>query len=375
MKKSCKIIILLIGIVALFTTCKEQDEVYKEFTVPNGMVYPAKAANAIAYTGKNRVKIAWPASQDQSLVKARIFWNNYTDSVEMVIPYDKDTISCIIEPLAENSYSFMIRTYDNKGNVSVPVEVSGRAYGDSYISSIFTRSINSLQLNPVNSQISITWAPADVTNGAQTTEVKYTDINGVEKIIKVDATKSETTIPDLKSGSTFSCRTLYIPETNYLDVFYTDYQENIVRMALKKDVMNVIDFSSQHDGAWARNMIDGNSTGTRWHTNADGWYEFPHFVTVDFGGITSVSRFGVWATKVDQRVNPFDYRQPGKIKIETSLDNQEWTDIGTFNFATQLVQYFDLPPTSARYFKFTGLEPGPLNDSRFMVLGEFEFYY
>lgn len=377
MKTSSKLIIFLIGTVIFLITCKKQDDVYREFTVANGMIYPAKAANAVTYSGKNRIKIAWPASQDQSLVKAKIFWNNYTDSIEMDIPHDQDTISRIIEPLAENSYSFMIRTYDDKGNVSVPVEVSGRAYGDSYLSSIFTRSVNSLLLDPVSGQVEISWAPADVTSGAQATEVKYTDKEGVEKIISVYAEESETAIPDLKPGTTFSCRTVYIPDSNYLDMFYTDYQANTKEIALKKSVMSVVSHSSQHDDGpnTTKNLLDGNNTGSRWHTATYDGTVFPHYVIIDFGGVTTISRFGVWASKVDQSGGAFDVRQPGRVKIETSLDNLVWTDLGTHEFATELVQYFDFQPTLARYFKFTGLEPGPLNNTNnLLVLGEFDFY-
>ena len=122
--------IILSGIILVWVSCKRADSLYEEYLVPNGRSYPAKALNAEAYSGKERVVISWLNGTDPKIVKARISWNNYTAWEEIDITPSMNVIRKEINPLAENIYSFIIRTYDGEGNISVPVEVIGAVYGE-----------------------------------------------------------------------------------------------------------------------------------------------------------------------------------------------------------------------------------------------------
>ena len=88
-------------IVAGFMQCKEIDDSFKDFVVPGGIVYPQKVVNPMVNSGYQRIKISWLRGADPSVTKARIFWNNYNDSIEVIIPPVGDTISVIINDLPE----------------------------------------------------------------------------------------------------------------------------------------------------------------------------------------------------------------------------------------------------------------------------------
>ena len=124
-----------------FNGCKKMDSTYKQFIVPGGITYAGKANSALAYAGRHRVKISWLRGADPNIAKARIFWNNYKDSIEVNITPTKDTNSVIIANLPEKTYSFVIKTYDAKENSSIPVEIIGGSYGDRYQAQLLNRFV------------------------------------------------------------------------------------------------------------------------------------------------------------------------------------------------------------------------------------------
>lgn len=355
------IYILIAGIVWSFSSCKDMDSIYQEYIVPNGLTYPGKALNPVVYAGNNRVKISWLRGSDPNVVKARIYWNNYTDSVDVDVPAGEDTISCIIGNLPENTYSFFIRTYDVKGNISIPAEARGTSYGEKYQAGILNRAINNAIIT--GTTVKIEWGTID-TLSAYITEVRYTNAAGEIKTLRAMSNHDVSIISDIQKGTTFLYRTLYVPNRLAIDTFYTGFLEN-KEYLLNKSGWRVAGFSTQHSGAanLASNVIDGNPA-TRWHTHATA-STFPHFVTVDMGAEWTMTAFEIYRTTNDDRA--FD-----TFQLFASMDNLNWVDLGVFNFNRFINdgQYYAVPPTSGRYFKFVGLT-GP---NKFMVTGEINAY-
>ena len=95
-----------------FLACKKMDSTYVQYVVPDGIIYPGKATAPSVKSGLNKIQLSWLRGADPKVVKARIFWNNFTDSVELAIPSDQPVISYTVNNLAENFYSFTIKTYD-----------------------------------------------------------------------------------------------------------------------------------------------------------------------------------------------------------------------------------------------------------------------
>jgi len=349
-------------------SCEKMDSSFEEFIVAGGIDYPGKVIAAEVHPGKNRVELTWIPSSDPNVEKTKVFWNNYQDSLLVELPESdtRDTLSLIIDNLPENSsYSFVLKTYNIKGNESVPVELVTPVYGASYEGNIRNRPILNSLIEGSPEVVSILWDEANITDGAYAVEVKYTDTLDVSKIETSFVIKDTTTIKDMKRGTTFEYRTLYIPESS-IDIFYTPYEQNDTYYLSKSD-WNVIDFSTQHPGDENKveNVIDGNP-GTRWHTDA-GTSSYPHFVTIDMGAEHTLSNFELYRMTDDDRA-------ADTFRLWSSTDNSNWTDLGEFNFDrfTNEGQVFNITSApKARYFKYEGLT-GP---EGYMVTGEISIKY
>jgi hypothetical protein len=368
MKKILNIGLIVFVASCFFAACTKMDATYKQYVVPGGLTYAGKATSPKAYSGLNRIKIAWLRGSDPSVVKAKIYWNNFADSLAMDIPETGDTVSVMIDNLLEKNYTFVIRTYDQKGNSSIPVEVVGGSYGEKYQAQLLTRPVNSTVINN-KGKLTINWGGADVSNGAYASEVKYTDVSGKVKtqIFPVELKTSD--ILDIKPNTGYEFRTIFRPDSLSIDNFYTSYSDGGIFAFDKKD-WKIIAYSTQHsDGDNAViNFIDGTEA-TRWHTCA-GCSSYPHFATIDMGVDRIITQFGVWRTTFE---TGGDDRGPDKFQFFTSNDNVTWTLQGTYDF-NRLIngeqRYFTPNHPKARYFKFVGIQ-GPQS---YMVLGEISAY-
>ena len=206
--------IILTGIVLGCVSCKDQDSIYEEFLVPNGIVYPMPAQKAVAKPGNKRIEISWQNGVDPKVTKANIFWDNYTKSVEIDITPDMEIVSRIIDPIEENTYSFMIHTYDMDGNVSVPIEVMGKVYGDKYKNSLNNRVLMS---GIWDVDLLLNWFVADKTEVG--VNVYYTDMSGAPKTRFVEPTETKTLITDFKLGTPLYYSTVFKPDTMAIDEF------------------------------------------------------------------------------------------------------------------------------------------------------------
>lgn len=216
---------LLLALVAAWGACRKMDENYKKYLVPGGLTYPQKALLPVAYAGRNRVELRWLRGSDQSVTRAEVFWNNYADSMAVDIPQGQDTISVVIDPLEEKTYTFDIRTYDAAGHASVPVEVLCASYGDNFQASLLPRLIRSATVSS-DGATTVTWEAANLSGGALRTELAYTDASGKEDTLSLPAGDSVIVIPAIPPGSTFTYRTAYIPDTLAIDTFYTASETN-----------------------------------------------------------------------------------------------------------------------------------------------------
>ena len=141
MKKIYRYTVMLALAICTLSACKKMDSIYKDFIVPGGLPYAGRVTKPVIQSGRQRIKISWLRGADPNVNLARIYWNNYTDSVNVPIPATGDTISVIIANLEEKPYTFVARTYDDKGNKSVAVELLGESYGDKYQSLLVTRPV------------------------------------------------------------------------------------------------------------------------------------------------------------------------------------------------------------------------------------------
>ena len=350
-------------LMLLLQSCKDMDSVYEQYVVPGGKTYPGKANDLIAYSGHNRVKLMWMKGSDPSITQAKVFWNYYADSLVFDVDADADSISCVIDSLEENNYSFMVRHYNKNGDVSITSEVLGTAYGANYSSGLRNRAVSSLALNQQGGKV-IKWGEADITNGIVGMELQYTDSLNNDRCDFFNWDEASSII---SAASNFQYRTLYLPDSLCIDTFYTDFEENLVKAEILKENWIVSEFSNQHNSSASNrvtNIIDGN-LATRWHTHLTE-SSYPHYVTIDMGRVWNLS--AVTVARANNNENGCE-----TFQIMVSTDNESWADAGTFEFdrfKNGVVSYELEGEPAARYFKFIGLS-GPFN---YMVMGELGAY-
>ena len=351
------------------------DGTYKQYIVPNGIVYPGKATAPTIKSGLNRVQISWLRGTDPKVVKAKIYWNNFTDSVELPVPADQDIITYTIPNLPENYYSFTIKTYDKDGNVSVPVEVSGNAYGERYRSALLNRVLVSSTLNLANN---LTVQLEAVATGSTIvrSEIEYTSTTGQIKTLQIEPGTVTVQIPDYKKETSYKLRTLHENLTT-IDRFYT-LDQVVNTFLLNKTEWRVVAYSSYNSTdtpvgySAPANMIDGNP-GTRWLTLTT--LSYPHFITIDLGSERTIKTASMWRWIIPPTTavpNPTpDERGPDVFMLEGSTDNINWTKLGdnyNFNRLTNNEQIYYIPNApKARYIRMTAIS-GP---QKFVLLGEF----
>ena len=215
-----KYIILLLGSLVFFVSCKDQSETYADFVNELSYKnYPGKLLNVNTFAGKNRVKIEALSPRDPSVVKFKIFWNYFRDSLEINSPGTNTIVETIIPYLDEETYSFVIKSYDFTGNESVPVEVFASSYGDFFQSRISNRNLSNFIQN--GNSLEIYFGDADVSLGAVATEVRYTNISDEATVVRIEASETMVNLLDYKSEAEFS--TIFLPEENCLDEFYSEW--------------------------------------------------------------------------------------------------------------------------------------------------------
>lgn len=207
MKKFLSIIAGL-SILCGFFSCKEQDAVYKEYLVLNGRKYPQRPDSLRILSGYNKLRLKWLKAKDPSVVLAKVYWNNYTDSVEVDLRNAPDTIVVDIVNLQEATYTFHVVTFDGTGNKSMPTEISGTSYGDNFLIGATDRTyVSAIRDDDMNGTVEWGTRTADLAY----TEVRYKTGTGSVKVVKVLPSEKFLTCPDIKPGELFEYRSVFLP--------------------------------------------------------------------------------------------------------------------------------------------------------------------
>lgn len=143
-------------LLLLLSACSKMDDTYKQFIAQGEIPYAGAVDSVKVFPGKNRLQLSWLLT-DPQVTKAKIYWNNQSDSLDMVIKRvnEVDTVNVILSPMPEGAYSFDIYTFDDEGNKSIKVSTTGQVYGDRYTSSLLPRPVKSAIYS--DGAVSITW--------------------------------------------------------------------------------------------------------------------------------------------------------------------------------------------------------------------------
>lgn len=320
--------IVYIALVLLATSsCKKMDE-YKKFADGGEITYPSTFDSMKVISGKNRVMLTGLLKGDPKVVKYKVFWNSGNDSLEA--PFTRsggvDTLKQIISNLPEGPMTFNVRTYDAKGNRSIPMIVTGNVYGQSFQTSVNQRG-NRVVLGTSflqDGSAVIRWANVDAYVGVLGMQVHYLDANNVQRdtIVPARLVDQQTIIPGVGVKQVLRYNTLYLPDTVGIDTF-TVAQKELPAFT------EVVITNSQKPVA---NMAND---GSRWATLRD-WISNPAVKNHNGYGGTDISgdpkiyfeagwgAAGIYNGKIHQVVT----LPPGKYKFEGSVD---WYHRGSRN--------------------------------------------
>jgi hypothetical protein len=272
------------------------DDVYKELIVPNGLVYPQCPDSLKAYSGLNKIRITWFAAKDPNVVKARVYWNNYTDSVDVIPTPGAEIISVDVDNLEENTYTFYVVTFDDEGNKSVPGEIMGEVLGDSYVMTLAARPVLSEVV--AENYWKINWGTPALNEGAIGVEIEYQTTGGVKNTVTTPASESFTLISDAAPDTEYRYRTMYFVENKFMEPIHSDYttrtvSTNFDEIKIPSDKFGNAnlpgDFFTPYASAYPLENIWDNNISNIYASTIPTPY--PNHFTIDLGGTVILTRF------------------------------------------------------------------------------------
>lgn len=338
----------LVALLLLFAACSKMDDTYKEFIKNGEIPYAGSVDSVKVFPGDKRIKLSWLVS-DPRVTKTKIYWNNNSDSMDIVLKrqYDVDSVSVILAPMAEGAYSFDIFTFDEEGNKSIKVSTTGQVYGERYVSSLLPRPVKSALYS--DGQVAISWGSADT--HVTGTKIRYTDADGIIQQVTVPVDSNNTLLPNFNfsDNNDLAYTTVYLPDSSAIDLFETAYETIPVKgppveYAKTGWTATASDFD-EPSGRGPANAID-NKSSTVWHMSKVAGLTYPHTITVDMGTVNPAYGFTfIQRTPLDGPLK--------LIEIEVSNDQATWEALGSFTLAsTADKQYVELTDAvSFRYFR------------------------
>lgn len=281
--KNILYLLLMAFFVGCLSSCKDMTDIYQEYVVTGGYKYPQKADSLKVYAGFNKLRLTWLKSKDPSVVTARVYWNNYLDSMTINVSQIQDEIITVdVDDLGEGSYTFYVKTFDQHGNSSIVSEVSGTSYGDNYVMGLTDRTYSSA-LRDASLTGTIEWGVK--TTDLVYTEIRYTTTSGAKTIVSVLPDQTVLKCPDIKPGEFFEYRSVFLP-TNGIDIVERDWITSDKPFMYKypRSTWTAVAKNGNHawgDGGGGQTplLFDGN-TATGWHSTVG--TSFPNCVVVDF---------------------------------------------------------------------------------------------
>ncbi|GHT69543.1 chitobiase [Bacteroidia bacterium] len=355
MKKIFNKTVILAVAFLLLASCDGMMDVHKEYIEGGELIYAPKIDSLNFIAGKERILFEFRLYNSPNVKTVDVYWNSKQDS--MIIPVSPtsglDSFYVILPNMAEQSYTFDVRTTDNFGHKSLWTTDFGNSYGERYISTVSNRRIRSINLTDRAGEIN--WMSGG--EGMVRVEVEYRAKNGEIRTVHTSANDSKTLCLDVASNSKFRYRSLFIPESLSIDTLALSWEE--YETAFPGEYMfdrsdwSVVSVSDEtaSDGGGKNTLIDGD-LGTFWHSQWDGGNApLPHWAIIDMISPKNFFRIDIY-----RRAGNTDSKSV-EIYIGNSADPDDasWTKIaeGQFNSGDKLT--IDIPSgintATGRYLK------------------------
>lgn len=327
MKIINRLILIIISFVVLYS-CEDFMDIHKKYIEDGEIIYSQKPDSVSFIAGKNRILFRGWMYNGVNVKNLNILWNNGSDSISVPVSFNTgmDSIEIMIPDMPEKSYTFDIYSIDNFGHKSLKVTDFGSSYGDFYASSLIDRRIKNVDLTDKSGIIEWFSAP----EGLIYNEVRYERSDGEFSVKRVpDSIFTTVLTPRPASNTILEYRSLYIPERESVDTFYTDWVDYIdpfpATFLYDRSNWSIADFSDDKpsDGGGVATLIDGNLE-TYWHSQWGPDIPLPHWAIIDMESPKQIAYFDV-------------YRRSGSTDTKTvqlfvsnnsDPDSEDWVEIG-----------------------------------------------
>ena len=283
--------LLLLALLGV-TSCTKMDD-YLKYTDGKEILYTGIPDLIEMYSGYNRVVFRGLLASDPKIAKIKIYWNLKQDSLEQDIQRvgDSDVLEISI-PLEEGTYNFEMHTYDKDGlHPSVPFNLTGTSYGDSYKNALTNRIVKKVE--KTGNDVIIDWSPAEST--ALHTILHYTDNTGTVRELTIENETEQTILQDFKSMTKFDIQTFFLPDETSIDIFetkkaYYGVSEDITSLYLKNYQRPFAGRDKNGDNKWGilvdwdytPNILNQSNGKGGW---SDDWGNLSiHLESKDWGG-------------------------------------------------------------------------------------------
>lgn len=351
MKIINKLFLIIISVTILYS-CEDFMDIHKEFIEGGEIIYSPKPDSVSFVAGKNRILFKGWMYNAVNVKTLNILWNNGTDSISIPVSFktELDSIEVMLPDMPEKSYTFNIYSIDNFGHRSLSVTNFGSSYGEFYESSLVDRRIKNVGLT--DKEGTVEWFSAP--EGLVFNEIRYVQNNGETSTVRMPADEYVTVLsPSPAANSEFEYRSLYIPEEESVDTFYTAWEKHSVLFPAtylydrsEWKVLQVSD-EKESDGGGMNTLIDGD-LGTYWHSQWGPDIPLPHWAIIDMASPKKIAYFDVY-----RRSGSTDTKTIQLFVSNTSDPNStDWIKIGEGVFSSgNKLTIIPASTTQGRYLK------------------------
>ena len=225
MKQNNSISLMVIFILYVFCSCSKMNDLHQEYLDKGEIIYAARIDSAHVRPGDNRQQLDLFYSA-QRIERGLIYWGDgdAKDSIAFVLPpVSKDSLVVSIPKIKEGDYTYQLVTFDKYGNSSLPIEIIGRVYGESYASSLLNKRILKASIEQEEGK-DITVIEWGISENSVYVELKYKNTQGKEITLTIPTEDTFTRISDNVKGAEFVYSTFYRPTELAIDVFQSEYK-------------------------------------------------------------------------------------------------------------------------------------------------------
>lgn len=282
MKRLLFVIVPVILLTAL--SCRKQDEVYKEFLVEGGFIYPAKALNLTADRGYKRIVLNWDLPMDPSIQTAKLFWDSRTKSLTFnYASYPDGRVSVDITELEDRSYTFEVVNYDADEHASLAVEITASPFGESWLVSHAERSLRFAEMEGTDALITM----GKKTDELIATRFRYVNTAGDVVVSRPFLVDEEIRLPDAEKWKYLEYQSAYSSTEGIDTTWAVNWTKSPYPLTTTVEKTSVVSVTANQirDNFKPELIIDGikNSGTSRWYSSNNASYRnlFPKILVID----------------------------------------------------------------------------------------------